>query len=49
MKFEARVTSLVGGEKLKAYVSLLIDDCFLIKGIKMLLPTMELHKIFIDE
>ena len=36
MKFEARDTSLVGGEKLKAYVSLLIDDCFLIKGIKII-------------
>ena len=34
MKLNARVTSFVGGEKLKAYVSVLIDDKFLVKGIK---------------
>ena len=30
MKLNARVTSFVGGEKLKAYVSVLIDDKFLV-------------------
>ena len=36
MKLNARVTSFVGGEKLKAYVSVLIDDKFLVKGIKVI-------------
>jgi len=36
MKLNARITSIVGGEKLKAYASVLIDDKFLVKGIKVI-------------
>ncbi len=36
MKIEARITALVGDEKLKAYASVCLDDEFLIKGIKVI-------------
>ena len=36
MKIEARITSIVGGEKLKAYASVLIENSFLVKGIKVI-------------
>lgn len=36
MKLEARITSIVGGEKLKAYASVLVEDSFLAKGIKII-------------
>lgn len=36
MKMEVRITSIVGGETLKAYASICFDDKFLIKGIRVI-------------
>lgn len=36
MKLEARITRMVGDEKLKAYASVVIDDSFIITGIKVI-------------
>lgn len=36
MKLEARITRMVGDEKLKAYASVVIDDAFIITGIKVI-------------
>lgn len=36
MKLEARISAMIGDEKLKAYASVCIDDSFLIKGIKII-------------
>lgn len=36
MKIDARITSMIGGEKLKAYASLCFDNMFLIKGLKVI-------------
>lgn len=36
MKMEVRITSIVGGETLKAYASICFDDKFLIKGIRII-------------
>ena len=35
MKLEARITAVIGDEKLKAYASICFDDAFLIKGLKV--------------
>ena len=35
MKVEVRITRIVAGKKLKAYASALLDNCFLVKGIKV--------------
>ncbi len=36
MKIEARITSIVNRGKLKANATVLIDDCFLVKDIKVI-------------
>ena len=36
MKLEARILKLVGGDKLKAYASVCVEDKLLIKGIKII-------------
>lgn len=36
MKLEARISAIIGDEKLKAYASVCVDDNFLIKGIKII-------------
>ena len=35
MKIDSRITSMILGDKLKAYASLCLDDKFLIKGVKI--------------
>ena len=35
MKLEARISTIVADEKLKAYASVCVDDAILIKGIKI--------------
>lgn len=36
MKIDARITSMILGDKLKAYASVCLDDRFLIKGIRVI-------------
>ena len=36
MKLEARISAMIGDEKLKAYASVCLNDSFLIKGIKII-------------
>lgn len=35
MKMDARITSILGKEKVKAFASVLLEDKFLIRGIKI--------------
>ena len=35
MKIDARITTVIGDEKLKAYASICFDDAFLVKGLKV--------------
>ena len=36
MTIDARITDLIGGEKLKAYASVCFDNAFLVKGFRVI-------------